>query len=134
MVDPRARDVAGQIFKRAWFQRQAQDARCVDGARKPHAAGRDASEACAAIIRLVADKQDRRVIRRARLLDAMFHQRDPNAASALIGSHGQRAEQQRILSTNLDGPEPHRTKRCAVFDRDETQPLLRLHAFTQTIS
>ena len=75
------------------LEREAQNARRIDRPRKAQASGRQRREADTHVIGFVADQDDAGMALGARLLDAPLHQRDADAASALVALHRQRPEQ-----------------------------------------
>ena len=133
MGDIGAAYFARQRQQHVALQRLSEDARLIDRSRKADAPRRQRRESHAHIIRLVADQDDARVALGARFLDAPFHQRDADAAAALIGLHRQRPEQQGFLHADDDRPEADGTAQLFFLYSYETQPRDRVHAFAQPV-
>src|SRR6185312_4978250 len=91
IVDVRATDIAGEIFERAIGKCETQNARGIYGAGKADTSDWYGRETNARIIRCVADEDDRGMAEFLCFFDALVHQGDADAASALVGLHGERS-------------------------------------------
>ncbi len=61
----------------------------------------------------------------------LSHQGDADAAAALIGLDGERAQEQRRLAADANRPEAHRAAQDPVLDGDEAEAGDRRHALAQ---
>jgi hypothetical protein len=131
LVDAGALDVALECFECTLDKAHAEDPGGIDRSRKTDAARLDGAEPGARIVRQIADENDRAVSQRLGFLKTADHERDADAAAALVRLDRERSQHERAFRTDNNRPEAHRAAQRSRFDGDEAQRPLRRHAFPQ---